>query len=356
MTVFTQSCLTDATLTFLPLPGEGLMEIFGRLAAEVRESGSAIVHLTVFGPCGLHPAARQEMCRLFGVVDWPVTWVEGQACGRDGLAGVQALTFPAGHVNRIDLDGGIVGSVFESGGLRNCVLGGMGPLDGTAAPADQTRQTLERMGEAFALAGFDFEDTVRTWFYLDDILGWYGDFNLARTEIYAGLRFRTGSIPASTGVGGKNPAGAALCVGAWALQPTGGSGVAATEVASPLQCPAPAYGSSFSRAMEVRSEMGTRLFISGTASIAPEGQTLWVGDVARQVKLSMEVVEAILRSRGFAFSDVTRATAYFRQRDFGLVFDQWRAGCKEPLLELVQAQCDVCRDDLLFEFEADAWK
>ena len=37
----------------------------------------------------------------------------------------------------------------------------------------------------------------------------------------------------------------------------------------------------------------------------------------------MEVVEAILHSRGFNFSDVTRATAYFKNRADGRVFTEW---------------------------------
>jgi enamine deaminase RidA (YjgF/YER057c/UK114 family) len=125
------------------------------------------------------------------------------------------------------------------------------------------------------------------------------------------------------------------------------------EVASPLQCPAPAYGSSFSRAMEVSFACGRRLFISGTASIAPDGQTLWKGDVHKQVNQTMKVVESILHSRKFSLSDLTRATAYFKHPTDVQAFEEWCTARGLFSLPVVLANCGICRDDLLFEFEAD---
>jgi enamine deaminase RidA (YjgF/YER057c/UK114 family) len=154
-------------------------------------------------------------------------------------------------------------------------------------------------------------------------------------------------------VGAKNPTGAALSLGAWAFRPVQPNAYA-EEVASPLQCPAPAYGSSFSRAMEISTNGGRQLFISGTASIAPGGKTMWVDDVRNQVDLTMEVVEAILQSRGFSFEDLARATAYFRRPAEAAVFAEWLAAKNLSRLPVVSAQCDVCRDDLLFELEAEA--
>jgi len=285
-------------------------------------------------------------------VDWPVTWVQGGACGNQPAAGLQVHAF-AGTVERLVVDGWVVGSVFTDGGARQCVVGGILPGDNTLSRPEQTVRTLENLQIILADAGFNLADVVRTWFFLDHILSWYNDFNPARTEIYSQVKFRTGSLPASTGVGAGNPAGAALALVAWAFRPLGQDSYA-EEVASPLQCPAPAYGSSFSRALETSTNTGRRLFISGTASIAPEGKTLWVGDVRKQVELTMNVVEAILRSRGFDFNDLACATAYFRHATDAGVFAEWLAANRLSRLPVVFAQCDVCRDDLLFELEAEA--
>jgi enamine deaminase RidA (YjgF/YER057c/UK114 family) len=108
--------------------------------------------------------------------------------------------------------------------------------------------------------------------------------------------------------------------------------------------------------MEISSPRGRRLLISGTAGIAPDGRTLWQGNLHRQMGLTLEVVEAILASRGFAMSDITRATAYFKHRADIPEFASWRAARGLPSLPVIPAHCGICRDDLLFELEADAWK
>jgi len=340
------------TLTCRPLPGEAIPALCRRLAAQLDTLNATPLHLLAFGNIRAYAATLSALEHSQGRVDWPVTWVEGATCNQGPIAGIQVHAFTGG-VERIEFNGHSVGSVFTEGGARQCFVGGLSPADNTLSRSDQTRCTLENLQTILAQAGFELADTVRTWFFLENILEWYDDFNRARTNIYDGVKFHTGSLPASTGVGAKNPTGAALALAAWAFRPLENYSCA-REVASPLQCPAPAYGSSFSRAMELASDMGRRLFISGTASIAPGGKTLWVGDVHKQVELTMAVVEAMLRARGGDFSDLTRATAYFRHPADAGVFTEWRAANQLAQMPVVTAQCDVCRDDLLFELEAEA--
>jgi len=340
------------TLTFTPQPGEDIFALCRSLAARLREREAAPLHLLVFGAAAAAVRGMDALKKSFGRLNFPVTWVEGADCDGKQIAGIQLYAFP-GEVERIEWNGRVVGSLFTEGDARQCFVGGLSPVDQKLDRAEQTKMTLEELQAVLALAGFELADTVRTWFFLENILAWYDEFNQARTKIYSGVKFRTGSLPASTGVGAKNPAGTALALAAWAFRPLDKS-ARAEEVASPLQCPAPAYGSSFSRALEISTKAGRRLFISGTASIAPGGKTLWVDDVRKQTELSMDVVEAILRSRGFTLADMTRATAYFRHAADAGVFSQWLAANRLEEMPVVSAQCDVCRDDLLFELEAEA--
>jgi enamine deaminase RidA (YjgF/YER057c/UK114 family) len=346
---------SDLCFTVIPLPGEGLPEMFRRLALALEDSATTLAKLMVFGSVSAHPAAQEAMRRVFGRIDWPVTWVEGLACDGNPIAGMQAFAFSAGRVDRITLHGRVVGSVFEDGAIRHCLLGGLGPRAGSASRPDQFLETLENLETALGQAGFSLADVARTWFYLDDLLAWYGAFNQARTRAYSRVKFRSGSLPASTGISARNPAGTALVAGAWAVQPLDPFAVVA-EVHSPLQCPATAYGSSFSRAMEISSQLGRRLWISGTASIAPGGLTLWPGNLRQQIRHTMEVVEVILASRDFEFSDITRATAYFKDRAGLPEFTAWCAARDLRSLPALSAQSGICREALLFELEADAWK
>ncbi|MDR1789052.1 MAG: endoribonuclease L-PSP [Opitutaceae bacterium] len=344
----------DLTLNETLDSGEPLSAPFARLAAALEARAAVPLHMFVFGSCDAHAATLSAMKNALGEINWPVTWSEGGGCFGRPLAGVQcqALANAAG-VRRVTLGNRVVASVFEDADARHCLLGGLGPEDTGLTPAEQTTETFAALDAALGAAGLAFADIARTWFYNRDILAWYDDFNAVRTGFYGRQKFTSGSLPASTAVSGNNPRGAALTLAAWAVRPLTPAAVVA-ELPSPLQCPAPAYGSSFSRAMEITSGGRLRVTVSGTASIEPGGKTARVGDVPGQIALTMDVIAAILATRGLTFADVTRASAYCKAPSTAAVFEEWKALNKLPRFPSVPIHCDICRDDLLFELELGA--
>jgi enamine deaminase RidA (YjgF/YER057c/UK114 family) len=343
----------EFVVTERPRRAERVYASFERLAEQLAAGGAEIVHLMIYG----EPTVRREiaaaMRAVLGDTQWPVTWIESPT-GIDGaFGGLQAFAVGGAEVKRVRLGQRVVGSVYEDAGARHCHLGGIGPTSLALQPAAQVQQTFGNLEWALDMAGFALGDVVRTWFYNEDILTWYPEFNRVRSAHYGGVRWRTGSLPASTGIGARNPGESALTVAAWAMRPLDLL-VRAREIPSPLQCPAPAYGSSFSRAMEINSGDWRRLLISGTASIHPDGRTAYEGDARQQVELTMDVIAAILQSRQLTFNDVTRATAYFQHPMFKPYFDAWCASHGLGRMPVVSTHCDVCRADLLFELELDA--
>jgi enamine deaminase RidA (YjgF/YER057c/UK114 family) len=357
---------TDIFITVVPLDGEESSAVFRRLDDYLREArGVRILREDMFGlvrpqdHSGLH-------------VEWPVTWVleEGgrpsprlrltsvasaKDVGRGSApaAGIHVQAVRGVPVRPIRMGGRVVGTVFENGHARYCVLGDIRPENAGLPREKQARRTFEMMEEALALAGMDFSHVVRTWLFIESILAWYGGFNRARTSFFTERGVFDGMVPASTGIGGTNSPGTAIVAGLLAIRPADGR-VRIEPLPSPLQCPALEYGSSFSRAVEVTMPDHRRLFVSGTASIDSEGRTAHVGDVNRQVALTMEVVAAILTSRGMDWSDVTRAIAYFKHAADTPVFDRYCAERDIPPLPVVIANNDICRAELLFEIEVDA--
>ena len=333
--------------------GESVADVFFRLAESLAAKEAQLLSVMIYGTLAARMEIDAAMQRALGATQWPVTWVEGESCDGLPLAGVQVFAISGRSVTRVRIGDLIIGSVYEDAGARHCLLGGVGPTALTLGRSGQVQQTFGNLEWALDQAGFVFSDIVRTWFYNDDILAWYAEFNRVRSAYYANIKFRTGSLPASTGIGARNAAGAALTVAAWAVRPIG-EGVRAREIGSPLQCPAPAYGSSFSRAMEINSGGWRRLLISGTASIYPGGKTAWAGDARKQVDLTMEVIAGILRARGMGYRDVTRATAYYRESSYLPAFHAWCSERDLDAMPVVHTHSVVCRDDLLFELELDA--
>ena len=245
----------------------------------------------------------------------------------------------------------MIGRLFENADAKYCWLGGVLPADRTAPRSAQAGQALQSIQNALAGAGMDFHDIVRTWFYVDRILEWYRGFNRVRTAFFK--RHGIIHMPASTGIGIPNAAGAAVVAKVIAVRPKTGK-VSIRRVQSPLQCEASCYGSSFSRAMEVCDSSTRTLHVSGTASIGPTGQTAHVGNTAGQIEKTMEVVGALLEQAGMVWSDTTRAMAYFRDSEHISLWHDYCRNRQLPPLPIILIPSDICRDDLLFEIELDA--
>ncbi len=351
--------IRELHVTVHPLPGEGLGRMLERLGEILRENGAAVVRHSVFGTGSARERTVRALESLMGRVDWPISWIEGDESrpgnngSADAIAGMQVMAVSGAPVESVMLDGRVVGRLFSDGWARHFLAGDLTPPDTSLPRPEQARRAFEMLAAALARAGMSMRDVARTWLYLDDLLSWYKPFNEVRAVFFREQGVLRGRLPASTGIRGRNPSGSAILAGAWAVQPLGGS-VAIREVPSPLQCAAPKYGSCFSRAVEIEAPDLRRVLVSGTASIARDGGSARPGDPRGQVDLTMEVVGAILSSRGLGFEDVTRAITYFKRIEDTEFFDAWLADRGIDFFPTISLQTDVCRDELLFEVELDA--
>lgn len=160
-------------------------------------------------------------------------------------------------------------------------------------------------------------------------------------------------VPASTGIGSGNRENAALSARVFAIRPKGDR-VTVKDIPSPLQCSAQDYRSSFSRAVEVDHPLFRQIIVSGTASISPGGESVHLGDIDKQTELSLDVIEAILKSRGMGWKDVVRSVAYFKDKDYASHYEKIALRRGLAIMPCIGIQADVCRDNLLFEMELDA--
>lgn len=333
--------------------GEGPAAVARRLAARLLADHATPIGMMVFGSLSARPVIDAALKAELGDAPCPALWIEGAACADVPLAGVQIVALIGGPVTPVWLDGRVVASCYTLGENELCWVGASLPDDIHAPRDEQTTAAFRSVERSLHAAGFGLADVIRTWCYNHELLAWYDGFNRARSALYRQVAFRSGATPASTGISASNPAGAALVLAGLACRPAI-PGKGARPVGSPLQCPAPAYGSAFSRAMELDLGARRRLLVSGTASIAPGGESVFPDDPARQIALTMRVVAAILESRGMDWSHVTRGLAYFKSPAYERHFMEWCSGNGWLNPPCISLHCDICRDDLLFEIEADA--
>ncbi len=118
--------------------------------------------------------------------------------------------------------------------------------------------------------------------------------------------------------------------------------------------------SSFSRGMRIDIGAFSLLLISGTASIGPDGETLYVGDLRAQTKRTFDNITGLLAAEGATWKDIVRTTCYLRDidRDYAAFNEERTAFYQEQELDPLPAstgiQAHLCRPELLVEIEAIA--
>lgn len=115
--------------------------------------------------------------------------------------------------------------------------------------------------------------------------------------------------------------------------------------------------SAFSRGTEVDLGTARLIFISGTASIGPSGQTLHAGDFCAQAWRAFENARAVLSNAGADWQNVVKATIFLKDiAVYYEAFNKVRCAYFEkiglgvyPASTCVEAK--LCRDNLMVEME-----
>jgi enamine deaminase RidA (YjgF/YER057c/UK114 family) len=351
VTTLSRDSVREHFITMLPEGDETPESLFRRVGEAVRRLNGRIISVEAVG---LAPTDRQSMGVLteaLGGANAPLAWIENART--NNLCGVHIWAVSGTVAESLSFEGRRAGTLFEDGYCQYCRLVGLLPTSTRISRPEQVQMIFRQMETVLHSAGMAFSDVLRTWFYNDDILRWYREFNIVRTQFFQEHKVFDGLVPASTGVAGRNALGAALLSGLIAIKSEDES-VKAFEVPSPLQSPALQYGSSFSRAVELELPDLRRLYISGTSSIDEQGKSIFVGDPMAQIRQTMEVVQAILHSREMDWGDVTRSLVYFKRAKDAHLFEKYRQEFGVPAFPAITVENDICREELLFELEVDA--
>ncbi len=334
-----------------PIPGEDPLALFRRSSNALKERNARILNHFVWHKPEHREAARDVWESILGKTQWPVSWmVDNVATHPYGGTTIRAIA--GAPVESLEHAGRPAGALYETEVARYLILGDLHGDSGGSRP-EQAQEVFDSMMELLGRAGMDFSNVIRTWFFNHKILSWYGEFNKVRTDFFNKHKVFDGVVPASTGIGAPNLNGDALIASLIAASPKS-PGFTFKAIPSPLQHPALDYGSSFSRAVEIETPDRKHVMVSGTASIDMDGNSIHLGDAGRQTHFTLDVVEAILESRGMKWENTVEGIAYIRdEKDTETVLRCLESrGLRE--LPLLFSRNTVCRDDLLFELELQA--
>ncbi len=350
---------------------EAVRESYACIAEVLRERGLEIVHERVFGSLSVEPlvmAARQHALRSCGIhSNNPVSYIEGDPLRGEGFAGtiIHGVSPDSPHDVWTIMDGEYpCGRGWRRNGSSYLVIqnmsGNVGGSNGNGTRHLQVRQMLDRAERILRENGASYRDVVRTWFYLSDILDWYAAFNKVRNEKYGEFGIMPGPgdrdllLPASTGIRGDTPSGAAATMDLIAIAGEADTRSVVRQLTNASQLDAFRYGSAFSRGALIQEPDVSLIEVSGTASIDERGKSQFPGDIRGQINCTFDRIETLLGQEGAGLRDIAAATVFVKRPEYAPIF--WEMA-KDRGLEEFPAVCvvaDVCRDELLFEIDAEA--
>lgn len=341
-------------------------EVYARVGEFLESLGAEVVSERCYGETAVFPevkAARTRLYKQHGLeYEGSLSFVGGTPILKRGLAGLQIWAVVAEDrpaVRTMTLDGSPVGRKFSHGGISYASVASVEPSAvGHYSPhlKDHAGSMFRESARILNSYGLSYRDVARTWIYLPQLLSWYDDFNAARREVYAEFGLAEGSrlswLPASTGIQGQSPRGCECMMDLLAVSDRADFGHRLEMLNSPLQCEAYDYGSFFSRAVELKDESVSRIFVSGTASIDSQGNTVFKDDPKGQIRFTIQVVKELVGTRGHSLSDMAHCVAFFKNSEYTGAFLEVAEEQGLDARVVVQTVADVCRNDLLFEMEA----
>lgn len=362
----------DCYLTGVPESSQdgGGAAVFAWAASQLAAHGVEPIYEKIYGRRSRTATIlewRRAAYEAAGVAaDTPFTFLEGKPLHDGDLAGIQIWGViprdtPRPLVQTFSFGANQNGRVFTGADCRLYYFPSLrGLAENGALPDDRHAQAVRLFDAAVAALkeqGLTYRQVVRTWIYLARLLDWYVPFNNVRTERYRregiGPEPHEAPYPASTGIQGQS--GDEECLmDVLALQEIGAGAAKRAIQKSARQNQSMRYGSSFSRGMAVEFGGRKTVYISGTASIDPAGQSAHVGNPELQALETLLCLGAILKDEGGDLSHVVQATCFCKTSEAFQAFRNVTALLAIPAFPMVPVQADVCRDDLLIEIEATA--
>jgi enamine deaminase RidA (YjgF/YER057c/UK114 family) len=330
--VYITASITDKNIN----PITAFSDIYKTIVDFLKQEKMDIISDRIFGSTGFYSEiviTRKDILQHSGIdVNLPFTYIEGQPCLGEGVAGLQISAISSGNSVTTIYENDIpVGRKWKSNGATFIMLQNLydNKLNNRYNREQQACRMFEKAQKILKDNSASYHNVVRTWIYLSNILDWYSEFNKVRNEKYHEFGFipdDTGKtenekiyLPASTGILGSNPFNAASLMDLLAVIPEPETSVKIEQTSGMKQRSPFNYGSAFSRAINISEPNNTTILLSGTASIDRDGKTAFVEDTKSQIIKTFEIVEALIQAEGASLNDICTATVFLKDpEDFSI--------------------------------------
>ncbi len=291
----------------------------------------------------------------------PYVFIEGAPIENGHLAYIQIYTVKscvtASYINHADRP---VATKYTVDGNKRLYVAGIYNDIPQKKLNDGFSHALSIIDDCLNQARMDYNNLVRTWFYLGQIYENYSEFNMLRKNLYENKNVNysgtSNELPASTCIEGYGEASAIttefLCYDKNTIN--------MKRIYNRNQNEADGqnylYSPTFSRAQCLTSSHYTELQISGTASVGTNGDTVHLNDSYKQIEQSIINVRELLQNVNMEFENICIATCFFKYDHDYKHFNEIMEKLNISAFPHAIVKGNVCRDNLLFEIDGIAIK
>jgi len=125
------------------------------------------------------------------------------------------------------------------------------------------------------------------------------------------------------------------------------------QLSNPGQQDPSKYGSAFSRGTLIRQPGVSLIQVSGTAAIDPRGDSLYPHDIRAQIDCTWEKIANLIGQEGASLADVGAACVFLKRPEYLQAYQGRATAWGLQDLPAVVMIADVCRQELLFEMDAE---
>ncbi|MBN1306993.1 MAG: hypothetical protein JXA18_03690 [Chitinispirillaceae bacterium] len=226
-------------------------------------------------------------------------------------------------------------------------------IGGQFDPEKQTQDIFANLSAALHNQGMTIRNNmVRTWLFVRDIDNQYKGMVKARREYFTtiGLTAKTRYI-ASTGIEGKSfDPGTLVTLDALSVQNIKEQQIVRMMALGNLSDTIK-YGVTFERGFRIRYGDRSHIYISGTASIDAEGNTVYVSDIRKQTDRTLDNIEALLKPQGAAMGDMQYLIIYLRKTKHWTQIQDILVTRIPDSVAVIPVVAPVCRPNWLIEIE-----
>ena len=217
----------------------------------------------------------------------------------------------------------------------------------------QTQDIFANLSAALHDHGMTIRNNmIRTWIFVRDVDNHYKGMVKARREYFEtiGLTAKTRYI-ASTGIQGSCVKNETLVtLDALSVQNIKEDQIVRMTALENLSDTI-VYGVTFERGFRIRYGDRSHIYISGTASIDADGNTIFISDIRKQTERTLDNIEALLKPQGATMGDMQYLILYLRNIKHWSQIQDILVERIPDSVAVIPVEAPVCRPNWLIEIE-----